>query len=453
MSSKKLFPNKEAAPESSARRHGNWWTNGIVLALSGRLAAVVSVVALLVMIQEITSMREQQTAFQTDLQGLRDQVLLMHLKQEKLEATDKSTVRPTEDWQRDDSATFWKSEEVHHRSKRNSEAKTVLILGKRSDFGGCLPGPPATEGPPQVTTPEALPAGSPSWSASSERSSRHSADRADINSLETANFNGGWAAGIPGNGVPWLMRDLGDVSVITGIITKGRNSHRYNQWVTSYVVSYGVTNGDEKFYTDAEGQVTDFPGNFDTDTEVINDFSDYSGPITARFIKIHPQTWHEAVTMRAKIIVTEPQPPSWSASSERSSRHSADRADINSLETANFNGGWAAAIPGNGVPWLMRDLGDISVITGIITKGRNSHRYNQWVTSYVVSYGVTNGDEKFYTDAEGQVTDFPGNFDTDTEVINDFSEYSGPITARFIKIHPQTWHEGVTMRAKIIVTD
>ncbi|KAI8500838.1 hypothetical protein Bbelb_216560 [Branchiostoma belcheri] len=197
----------------------------------------------------------------------------------------------------------------------------------------------------------------------------------------------------------------------------------------------------------------DFPGNFDTDTEVINDFSDYSGPITARFIKIHPQTWHEGVSMRAKIIVTEPQPPSWSASSERSSRHSADRADINSLETANFNGGWAAARPGNEVPWLMRDLGDVSVITGIITKGRNSHRYNQWVTSYVVSYGVTNGDEKFYTDAEGQVTDFPGNFDTDTEVINDFSDYSGPITARFIKIHPQTWHEGVTMRAKIIVTE
>ncbi|KAI8500837.1 hypothetical protein Bbelb_216550 [Branchiostoma belcheri] len=287
MSSKKLFPNEEATPESSARRHGNWWTNGIVLALSGRLATVVSVVALLVMMQEITSMREQQTAFmretrdqqtafmreareqqtafRTDLQGLRDQVLLMHLKQEKREAKDKSTVRPTEDWQRDDSATFWKSEEVHHRSKRNSEAKTVLILGKRSDFGGCLPGPPASDGPPQVTTPEALPAGSPSWSASSERSSRHSADRADINSLETANFNGGWAAAIPGNGVPWLMRDLGDVSVITGIITKGRNSNRYNQWVTSYVISYGVTNGDEKFYTDAEGQATvsiihDLPG-------------------------------------------------------------------------------------------------------------------------------------------------------------------------------------------------
>ncbi|KAI8510878.1 hypothetical protein Bbelb_117940 [Branchiostoma belcheri] len=54
----------------------------------------------------------------------------------------------TDDWRRDVSATFWKSAEVHHRAKRNSEAKTVLILGKRS-------GPPASDGPPQVTTPAA----------------------------------------------------------------------------------------------------------------------------------------------------------------------------------------------------------------------------------------------------------------------------------------------------------
>ncbi|KAI8479104.1 hypothetical protein Bbelb_431690 [Branchiostoma belcheri] len=60
----------------------------------------------------------------------------------------------TDDWRRDDSATFWKSAEVHHRAKRNSEAKTVLILGKRSDLG-CLSGSPATDGPRQVTTPAA----------------------------------------------------------------------------------------------------------------------------------------------------------------------------------------------------------------------------------------------------------------------------------------------------------
>ncbi|XP_078666805.1 uncharacterized protein LOC144908812 isoform X2 [Branchiostoma floridae x Branchiostoma belcheri] len=166
MSSKKSSPNDKAAPEGSVGRHGNRWTNGIALALSG-LAAVVSVVAL-IKVQGIASMqdqqsaftreardqqtaftretrdqqtafmretRDQQTAFQIDLQGLGDQVLLMQLKQKKREAKDKSPASSTEDWHRDDSATFWKSEEVHHRPKRNSEANTVLILGKRSVKG------------------------------------------------------------------------------------------------------------------------------------------------------------------------------------------------------------------------------------------------------------------------------------------------------------------------------
>ncbi|KAI8510881.1 Fibrinogen- domains (FReDs) [Branchiostoma belcheri] len=95
MSSKKLVPNGEAAPEGSVGRHGNRWTNGIVLALSG-LAAVVSFVTLLstrdqqmVFMREIRDIQDQQAAFmkrQTDLggelQGLKDQVLQMQLKQE-----------------------------------------------------------------------------------------------------------------------------------------------------------------------------------------------------------------------------------------------------------------------------------------------------------------------------------------------------------------------------------
>ncbi|XP_078699835.1 uncharacterized protein LOC144926706 [Branchiostoma floridae x Branchiostoma belcheri] len=153
MSSKKLFPNGEAAPEGSVSRYGNQWTNGIVLALSG-LAAVVSFVALLFMLREMASMREQQTAFQevlreqqtafqTDLREelhyLKDQVLQMQLKQEK-ETEDKTAspplsrkgpagdVRSTEYRRRDHSATFWKRAAVHRRSKRDTEDNTTIPL-------------------------------------------------------------------------------------------------------------------------------------------------------------------------------------------------------------------------------------------------------------------------------------------------------------------------------------
>ncbi|XP_078661338.1 uncharacterized protein LOC144905509 [Branchiostoma floridae x Branchiostoma belcheri] len=291
----------------------------------------------------------------------------------------------------------------------------------------------------------------PSWSASSEWDSGHSAHLADINSRQTADAAGAWAAAT-NNKDQWLMRDLGDVSVITGVITKGRNGI-YDQYVTSYVISYGNENGDEKFYTNAGhgGRLIVFPGNHDRDTGVINNFRDYSGPITARFIKIHPRTWHGHISMRAKIVT---EPPSWSASSEWDSGHSAHLADINSRETADAAGAWAAAT-NNKDQWLMRDLGDVSVITGVITKGRNYSPdwpgiHDQYVTSYVISYGNENGDENFYTNARGEVTVFPGNHDRDTGVINNFRDYSGPITARFIKIHPRTWHGHISMRAKIV---
>ncbi|XP_078620260.1 retinoschisin-like [Branchiostoma floridae x Branchiostoma japonicum] len=109
------------------------------------------------------------------------------------------------------------------------------------------------------------------------------------------------------------MRELFEVKNVIGIITKGRNFNAddwpypgsHNQYVTSYVISYGVQNGDERFYTGADNQITVFRGNSDRDTPVRHNFRDCSGPamITARFIKIHPKTWHEWIAMRAKILI------------------------------------------------------------------------------------------------------------------------------------------------------
>ncbi|KAI8483664.1 Fibrinogen- domains (FReDs) [Branchiostoma belcheri] len=155
MSSKKLVPNGDAAPEGSVGHHGNRWTNGIVLALSGLTAAV----ALLLMLREIVSIRDQQMVFMREIRDIRDQQAAFMKQQTDLRGElqglkDQDPAGSTDDWRRDESATFWKSAEVHRRSKRNSEAKTVLILGKRSDLG-CLSRPPASDGPPQVTTPAA----------------------------------------------------------------------------------------------------------------------------------------------------------------------------------------------------------------------------------------------------------------------------------------------------------
>ncbi|XP_078666203.1 uncharacterized protein LOC144908469 isoform X3 [Branchiostoma floridae x Branchiostoma belcheri] len=289
--------------------------------------------------------------------------------------------------------------------------------------------------------------------ASSERGPGFLAKNSRLGLQETATSAGAWSAQ-----KPWLRFDLGRPKTVTILVTQGRSyspdwpGESHSEWVTSYSISYGNENGDEAWYTGDDGQAIVFKANTDRDSKVRQDLSEFSGPFTARYVKIHPLTWHGWVSMRAGIGT---EPPSWSASSEWDSGHSADRADINTRETADAAGAWAAATNDQD-QWLMRDLGDVSVITGVITKGRNYSpdwpwdKHDQYVTSYTISYGNENGDETFYTDADGQVTVFPANDDRDTEVYNDFRDFSGRITARFVKIHPQTWHEHISMRAKIV---
>ncbi|XP_078582879.1 uncharacterized protein LOC144865778 [Branchiostoma floridae x Branchiostoma japonicum] len=157
--------------------------------------------------------------------------------------------------------------------------------------------------------------------------------------------------------------------------------------------------------------------------------------------------------------MSEPK-PSWSASCEWDSRHSPDRADLNTKETRDKAGGWLPLkkeMKQN--QWLMRDLGEVREVTGVITQGRN---YNpewsdgphkdgsQYVTSYVLSYGEKNDDEKYYTDDKNQPIVFTGNSDRDTEVRHDLSQYSGPVLARYVKFHPRTWHGYIAMRAGIV---
>ncbi|KAI8516220.1 Fibrinogen- domains (FReDs) [Branchiostoma belcheri] len=158
MSSKKPFPNGEAAPEGSVGHHGNQRTLGIVLALSG-LASVVSVVALLFVVRELTFLRAQQGALQDHHGRDHDQLVLLRSQLQDLmqwkhelgvktseQLTPEGPTSSTEDWRRDDSATFWKSAEVHHRSKREAMANTVLFHGNLGAGLGCPSGAPGRDG-------------------------------------------------------------------------------------------------------------------------------------------------------------------------------------------------------------------------------------------------------------------------------------------------------------------
>ncbi|MBF0475524.1 MAG: discoidin domain-containing protein [Deltaproteobacteria bacterium] len=115
--------------------------------------------------------------------------------------------------------------------------------------------------------------------------------------LSDTSAHSNWSAGELDQN-QWLQVDLGKVREIVGVATKGRHAN-YLQWVTSYALSYSSDGKQWTFYkTKSDKDRTLFQGNQDTNTLV---FHRFPKPIKARFVRIHPVTWHEHITMRLEL--------------------------------------------------------------------------------------------------------------------------------------------------------
>ncbi len=97
----------------------------------------------------------------------------------------------------------------------------------------------------------------------------------------------------------WLQFDLGPPTKITGVVTRGQGDKR-QRFVTSYTLSYSNDSSVWFPYRDdnhLEAKV--FSGNMDAATERRHYLND---PVTARFVRIHPVSWHRRIGMRAAVI-------------------------------------------------------------------------------------------------------------------------------------------------------
>ena len=75
------------------------------------------------------------------------------------------------------------------------------------------------------------------------------------------------------------------------------------------------------------------------------------------------------------------------------------------------------------------DAGSVMSIAGVVTQGR--HLSNQWVTTYKVQ--VSQDAEHWWQ--VGNI--YQGNTNRDGKVTHTFSK---PVTARYLRVLPQTWH-------------
>jgi hypothetical protein len=127
-------------------------------------------------------------------------------------------------------------------------------------------------------------------------------------------------------------------------------------------------------------KVDGFNGNSDPDTKVIVVFTD---PVTARYVRIRPRTWNEWISMRAGLLIgqaTEVVPYErleYSSIWGNSPHHRQGMLDSPQ--------GWS---PGSHDlnQWIQMDAGQVKVINGVVTQGRQDMGY--WITSYFIETSI-----------------------------------------------------------------
>jgi len=121
--------------------------------------------------------------------------------------------------------------------------------------------------------------------------------------FNTGQYGGSWIAGrhawdLNNEHNKWIQVDYEAPKTIYGVVTQGRNIN--NQFVKSYNVLYNVEGNTQfKYILDENGDKKVFPGNFDMQTPVINDFS---APITAQYFRINVVSWNGNISLRFEFL-------------------------------------------------------------------------------------------------------------------------------------------------------
>ncbi|XP_031569140.1 uncharacterized protein LOC116303695 [Actinia tenebrosa] len=284
-------------------------------------------------------------------------------------------------------------------------------------------------------------------SASSKWNSAHRAANGRLHFRAGGKRTGAWSAKYD-NAEQWLQVDFRKIAKITKIATQGRQDH--DQWVKSYTLSYSR---DGVFWAQYPEVLS---GNSDRSTVVTHELKQV---IYARYLRIHPQSWHGYISLRAEVYgctsgfnvpaetclsafgmqdKTIPD-SSITASSMWDANHSPSRARLGTVKEGAKRGGWSAKTS-NVNQWIQVDLGKVVKVTRIATQGRQD--YGQWVKSYSLQYSLDGGHFEDYQG--GRV--LKGNSDRNS-IVGHILEPA--IIARYIRIRPKSWYGHISMRFEI----
>ena len=108
--------------------------------------------------------------------------------------------------------------------------------------------------------------------------------------------------------------------------------------------------------------------------------------------------------MESRAITDEQITASSEHNSEVNAVHSAKHGRLHFQEITNRAAGAWVANANDDNPWLQIDLIGQYIVTRVATQGRNSSRFQQWVTRYKLQYGDDEDYLQNYTQ-QGQAAD------------------------------------------------
>ncbi|XP_078346349.1 uncharacterized protein LOC144631708 isoform X1 [Oculina patagonica] len=281
-------------------------------------------------------------------------------------------------------------------------------------------------------------------SASSQWDGNHGPSNARLHRPKTGGTTGAWSSKTSDKS-QWIQVDLRGIFKVTKVATQGRQD--YAQWVTQYKVSYST----DGVHFNFQNKV--YQANSDQNTVVVNTLE---APITARFIRLHPQQWHGHISMRMEFYgcswKTECASPmgmennllpnyAITASSEWDGNHGATNARLYRMAGGGKTGAWSAKT-NDKAQWIQVDFGEVKRVTQVASQGRSD--YAQWVTKYRVSYSTFGKDFKFQDHV------YVANSDQHSVVVNTLIK---PVEARFIRLNMEEWHGHISMRFELYGCD
>jgi len=117
---------------------------------------------------------------------------------------------------------------------------------------------------------------------------------------------GAWIPGWGKTVGEWIQVEFDSSKTVLAVHTQGRGAEsdpRSHHWVQSYTMTYSLDGQKWTTFADNSGGAKVFAGNVDRDSIVTHSwYLEGHSPITAKFVRIYPQSYHGVVALRFGII-------------------------------------------------------------------------------------------------------------------------------------------------------